>query len=93
MRLVLSDVIMRITFLTFLRVAASWSFIAMAQRTSSTAPTSGSLGLEPRPPPARDHAANKRLHRPITSLGSGLSCLRLTNHNTILRAKKVACFM
>ena len=47
---------MRITFLTFLRVAANWSFIAMAQRTNSTAPASGSLGLEPRLPPARDHA-------------------------------------
>jgi hypothetical protein len=40
----------------FLRVAANWSFIAMAQRTNSTASASGSLGLEPRLPPARDHA-------------------------------------
>jgi hypothetical protein len=53
---VLTDVIIRITFLTFLRVAANWSFIAMAQRMNSTAPASGSLGLEPRLPPARDHA-------------------------------------
>jgi len=35
----------------FLRVVANWSVIAMAQRTNSTSPASGSLGLEPRLPP------------------------------------------
>ena len=50
------DVIISISSLTFLKVAGNWSFIAMAQRTNSTAPTSGSLGLEPRLPPARGRA-------------------------------------
>jgi hypothetical protein len=69
---VLTDVIIRITFLTFLRVAANWSFIAMVQRTNSTAPASGSLGLEPRLPPARDHAGN-------TDYSDRLSARRPTN--------------
>lgn len=63
-----------IMFLTFLRVATSWSFIAIVQRVSSTAPASGSLGLEPRLPPARDHAASLMLQARHYQLGNMSRC-------------------
>jgi|HubBroStandDraft_6_1064221.scaffolds.fasta_scaffold339408_3 hypothetical protein len=50
-------VIALIIFFTFLRVAESWSLVAMAQRMSSTAPAP-SLGFEPRFSPTRDRAAD-----------------------------------
>jgi hypothetical protein len=56
-------------YITFLRFATSPLSIAITQRVSiSTAPVSGNLGLEPRLPPARDHAAKSTLQGETVSL-------------------------